>query len=126
VGTRLGMLYDCDMHLAQYFHQGEPYNKPFRYANPLPEDTLLHGLVEVYGKSVEVRLVHGTQLEWTTETHREFPEDFRQIVKTLLLCHRCQATEGNLVAMLPKFLLLEFFVILGELYHAARIPTIRP
>jgi hypothetical protein len=57
VGTHLGLLYDCDTHQLQYFHDGKPYNKPFKYVEPLPEDVPLHGVIEVYGKTSEVRLV---------------------------------------------------------------------
>jgi hypothetical protein len=46
-------------------------------------------------------------------------------VKTLLLCHRRQEVDGNLIATLPKFVLLDIFAILGTMYDAARIPAIQ-
>lgn len=118
-GMLIGVLFDKKQNKMQYFRNGEPFDRPFDPRLPLHSDHLWP-VVYLYARTVSVSLVQPP--EWSTETHRDFPQEFKMIVKTLLLCHRRQ--DGNLVSNLPKFVLLdEIFPFLGDLYAVGRVPS---
>jgi hypothetical protein len=83
-----------------------------------PADVLLYCVIDLYAQTAAIELAE--PVLWSPQTHSAFPPQFRAIVCAILLCHRRQ--DGNLMSTLPKFVLFDVFVALGELYGAFRFP----
>jgi hypothetical protein len=122
VGMRIGLYRDPESGDCLYFRDGEQFGQWIDGKASTTARWLIP-IVNLYARTTAVRFVH-THIEWSPETHREFPVAFRRVVKTLLLCHRRQGVDGNLLATLPKFVLLDIIVMLGDTTNAVRMPPI--
>lgn len=108
--------------VCSYFVNGKCVGD-VKWGSGMPDDPSqgpVFAVIDMYGCCGAIELCE--PLVWSTETHLQFPPEFRAAVKTLLLCHRRQ--DGNLISTLPKFVLLDLFGILGDLHETYPLPKI--